>query len=115
MAGGIFGAAALQHIPGGAVLTGPLTAVLAVVWLRTAASFIWSHRQGHFAHHTAAPLASFGIGTWIAGSAVLAGLMMVSGAPRAVALALVILAVAIWPLVRAAGAAQSRASRQVAC
>jgi len=75
MAGGIFGAAALQRIPGaGALLTTPLSIALAIGWAGVAASAL---RDG-MADHTGPLVGSFAIGTWTAASVVVARMAMLA-------------------------------------
>lgn len=80
MALGIFGAAALQQLPGGAAATGFVAAGAVVIWLVIAVALVRSiSRRGAF-FYTAPVLASFGLGTWVAASAVVARMVML-GAP----------------------------------
>jgi hypothetical protein len=79
MAGGIFGAVALQRIPGaGAVMTRPLAVVLALGWAGVAAALLASAAKEGFAAHTGAVVGSFAIGTWVAGSVVVARMAMLA-------------------------------------
>ena len=79
MAGGIFGAAALQHIPGaGALLTAPLSIVLAVGWAGVAAAIAGSALRDGMTAHTGSLVGSFAIGTWIAASVVVARMAMLA-------------------------------------
>lgn len=78
MAIGIFGLAALQRIPGAAeLLNEPLALMLSVIWLFTAASYLIDFFKGTLHVHTESPIGRFGIGTWVAGTAVLARMEMV--------------------------------------
>ena len=78
MALGIFGAAALQRLPGGAAVVAPLAALLAATWLVAAALLLASIRSGGMAPHTHSLVDSFAIGTWIAGTAVVARMTMIA-------------------------------------
>ncbi|HZS84474.1 MAG TPA: hypothetical protein VFA50_16490 [Stellaceae bacterium] len=98
MAGGIFGAAALQRIPDfGAAATAPLAIALAVVWTVIAAMILRSLASGRLAAHTRSPVGSFAICTWVAGTMVLARMAMLS-APAALILAkaLFFIGLGIW-------------------
>ena len=78
MAIGIFGLAALQRIPGWAeTLNEPLALMLSVIWLFTAASYLIDFFKGTLHVHTESPIGRFGIGTWVAGTAVLARMEMI--------------------------------------
>jgi hypothetical protein len=78
MAGGIFGAAALQRLPFAAALTGPLAALLGVAWLGIAGLLVRDAARDGLAAHTEPLLGSFGIGTWVAASAVEARMAMLA-------------------------------------
>lgn len=101
MAIGIFGlvafrnVAALPAIPAAAAQ--PFALGLLVIWGFIAASYAVSWRQGRLAAHTASPSDSFAIGTWVAGTAV-AARMVLLGLPdwRALALALAVTAFVLW-------------------
>lgn len=78
MAIGIFGLAALQRIPVLASLfSESLALLLFVIWLFTAASYLIDFLKGTLHVHTESPIGRFGIGTWVAGTAVLARMEMV--------------------------------------
>lgn len=78
MAIGIFGLAALQRIPGiSSLLSEPLALLLSVIWLFTAVSYLIDFFKGTLHVHTESPVGRFGIGTWVAGTAVLARMEMV--------------------------------------
>ncbi|MGB7097515.1 MAG: hypothetical protein WBD95_01940 [Xanthobacteraceae bacterium] len=72
MAGGSFGAASLQQLPGGAAMTRPLTALLAVTWLAIGFAILREARKSGMSVFTDPLIASFGIGTWVAATMVLA-------------------------------------------
>ena len=78
MALGIFGVAALQRLPGGAVVVAPLTALLVAIWAIAAALLLASIRRRGLAEHTRPVIESFAIGTWIAGTAVVARMTMIA-------------------------------------
>lgn len=78
MAGGIFGAVALQAIPQGPLLTKPLAAVLALGWLAIAGLILLGAAREGFAAHTGPLVGSFAIGTWVAASAVVARMTMLA-------------------------------------
>ena len=86
MAGGIFGAAALQAIPHGPLLTKPLAVVLALGWLAIAGLILCDAAREGLAAHTGPLVGSFSIGTWVAASAVIARMAMLA-APHALWLA----------------------------
>jgi hypothetical protein len=78
MAFGIFGAAALQRLPLAGAVTAPLALLVALAWgLLALVILLALHRHG-IAAYSADRLASFGIGTWVAGTAVVARLMMLA-------------------------------------
>ncbi|MDN5849030.1 MAG: hypothetical protein L0H63_05240 [Nitrococcus sp.] len=78
MAIGIFGLAAMQRIPWlASFLSEPLALVLSVIWLFTAASYLIDFLKGTLHVHTESPIGRFGIGTWVAGTVVLARMDMV--------------------------------------
>lgn len=101
MAIGIFGLVVFRHdaaipaIPTAAAQ--PFTIGLLVIWGFIAASYAESWRQGRTAVHTVSPIDSLAIGTWVAGTAVTAR-MVVLGVPHweVLALALAIVAFALW-------------------
>ena len=78
MAVGIFGAAALQRLPGGPTFLGPLAALLAAAWIAAAATLLRSIWAGGITRHTHPMVESFAIGTWVAGTAVMARIMMLA-------------------------------------
>ncbi|HET8700166.1 MAG TPA: hypothetical protein VFL97_00660 [Nitrococcus sp.] len=78
MAIGIFGLAALQRIPVLASLfSEALALLLFVIWLFTAASYLIDFLKGTLHVHTESPIGRFGIGTWVAATAVLARMEMI--------------------------------------
>lgn len=101
MAIGIFGlvafrsAAALPAFPAAAAQ--PFAIGLLVIWGFIAASYAESWRQGRMAVHTGSPNDSFAVGTWVAGTAVTARMLLL-GLPdwRALAIALAAAAFALW-------------------
>lgn len=98
MAVGIFGLASfrkIQAIPASAAQ--PFALGLLVVWGFIAASYAASRLQGRLAAHIAAPVDAFAVGTWVAGTAVMARLLL-QGVPgwRGAALALGLAAFALW-------------------
>ena len=98
MAAGIFGLAAMQKIP--AIPSSslqPFAIGLFVVWGFIAASYAASWLQGRMAAHTATPGDSFAVGTWVAGTAVMARMLLL-GVPawREAAMALAIAAFLLW-------------------
>lgn len=78
MALGIFGAAALQRLPGGAAATGVVAAGAVVIWLAIAVALVLSISRRGASFYTAPVLASFGLGTWVAASAVIARMVMLA-------------------------------------
>jgi hypothetical protein len=76
MAGGIFGAVALQALPHGPLFTKPLAVLLALGWLAIAALIALDAARDGIVVHTRSLLGSFAIGTWVAASAVVARLAM---------------------------------------
>ena len=97
MALGIFGAAALPRVPGGAALVVPFSAALAVIWGVLAARLIGSLRAVGIGRHVHPVVDSFAIGTWIAGTLVVARLAMLAAPDLpAASVALFALAVALW-------------------
>ncbi|MEZ5445025.1 MAG: hypothetical protein R3F45_04470 [Gammaproteobacteria bacterium] len=98
MAAGIFGLAAFPNIPEiPQWATQPFALGLLVVWGFIAASYAASQLQGRLASHIAAPVDAFAVGTWVAGTAVMAR-MLLQGVPgwRGAALALGLAAFALW-------------------
>lgn len=98
MAGGVFGAAALQRIPAAGVdATRLLAVVLAFVWAVSAGLIMVSALKEGVAAHTNPVLGSFAIGTWVAGTAVMARMLMLA-APTALWLAkgALIASVGLW-------------------
>lgn len=78
MAIGIFVLGALQHLPGPvALVTRLLTLAGLIVWVYIAASYVASYYRGTFHTHTMDPVGCFAIGTWVAGTAVLARLLVI--------------------------------------
>ncbi len=98
MAIGIFGLASLPRIPAIPASTlQPFAIGLLVVWGFIGGSYLSSRLQGRMSAHTASPTDSFAVGTWVAGTAVLARVLLL-GVPswRFVALSLLALAFALW-------------------
>lgn len=98
MAAGIFGLASFQAIPLlPASAMQPFAIGLLVVWGCIAASYAVCGLQGRMATHTAAPMDGLAVGTWVAGTAVMAR-MILQGVPgwRGAALALALVALALW-------------------
>lgn len=78
MAAGIFAAASLPRLGGGGVAL-PTAIVLTLIWLAVAGRLAASAaRPGGLARRIGAPIDSFGIGTWVAGTAVLARVLMLA-------------------------------------
>jgi hypothetical protein len=98
MAIGIFVLGALQHLPVPlALITRLLTLEGLIIWAYIAASYAASYRHGTFRLHTADPVGCFAIGTWVAGTAVLARLLLIVLPEwRPLALAMGLLALVIW-------------------
>jgi hypothetical protein len=97
MAVGIFGAAALQRLPGGASFIVPLAALLVAAWVAAAATLLRSICVRGIARHTHPIVDSFAIGTWVAGTAVVARIMMLAApALPGAAIALFALSVGLW-------------------
>jgi len=78
MALGIFAAASLPRLPFAAALAEPAAAAVAAVWLATAVALVASLGQGGLTRRTEPLVESFGIGTWVAGTAVLARVLMLA-------------------------------------
>ena len=97
MAGGIFGAVALQRLPLGDALTAPLAAVLALGWFVIAWLILTDTARLGIAVHTSPLIGSFAIGTWVAASAVVARMAMLA-APDApwLARAMFIAGALVW-------------------
>jgi hypothetical protein len=97
MAGGIFGAVALQRLPLGDALTVPLAALLALSWFVFAWLIFTDATRLGLAVHTGPLISSFAIGTWVAASAVVARMAMLA-APDApwLAQAMFIAGTLIW-------------------
>ena len=103
MAIGIFVLGALQRLPVPvATLTQILTLEGLIVWAYIAASYIRSYFRGTFHNHTDDPVGCFAVGTWVAGTAVLARLVAIvlpAWRPLVLALAALTLLVWLWYLV----------------
>jgi hypothetical protein len=98
MAIGIFALAALQRMPFPTRLATQLIALaMLVVWTYIALHFLACAMRGTMHRHSGDPVQSFAIGTWVAGTAVVAELVL-AGWPqwRAVAAALALIAVLLW-------------------
>jgi len=98
MAAGIFGLAAMQKIPAIPSQVAQLFALgLLVVWSHIAASYVVCGLQGRMATHTASPSDSLAVGTWVAGTAVMARMLLL-GVPswRGAAIAMAIAASVLW-------------------
>lgn len=98
MACGIFVMAAAQNIPAPLQPAVQLISVgLLVVWGFIAASFATSAVQGRLASHTGKPVDAFAVGTWVAGTAVMARVLLL-GVPawRELAVFLCVLAFVLW-------------------
>jgi hypothetical protein len=78
MALGIFGAAALQRLAGGAAATAVVAAFALLVWLATAFALVTSMTRRGVSAYTAPIVVSFGVGTWVAATAVVARLLMLA-------------------------------------
>ena len=79
MAIGIFGLAAMQHIPVlSPILIQPLAILLLVVWGHLAASFIAAAATGRLGCRLRRPVERFAVGTWVAGTAVVARIIAVA-------------------------------------
>jgi hypothetical protein len=78
MAGGIFGAVALQRLPLGEALTAPLAALLALGWFVIAWLILTDTARLGIAAHSGSLVGSFAIGTWVAASAVVARMAMLA-------------------------------------
>ena len=98
MALGIFALAALQRMPFPARLTTQFIALeLLIVWTYIALHFLACAMRGTMHRHSGDPIQSFAIGTWVAGTAVVAELVL-TGLPqwRSAAAALALVAVLLW-------------------
>ncbi|HEX6606446.1 MAG TPA: hypothetical protein VF276_05960 [Chloroflexia bacterium] len=102
MAIGIFVLGALQHMPFPVTdLTQILTLTGLIVWAYIAASYVRSYFRGTFHNHTDDPVGCFAVGTWVAGTAVLARLVVIvlpTWRPLGLALAVLTLVVWLWYL-----------------
>ena len=78
MALGIFITASLQQLPSGVQLTRPVTALLLLCWLVVALRLLRSIRSQGLRPHTDSTAGLFGVGTWIAGSAITARALMLA-------------------------------------
>ena len=78
MAFGIFITASLQQLPGGMQSTQPLTALLMLTWFGVALRLLQSIRIHGFRAHTDSTAGLFGIGAWVAGSAITARALMLA-------------------------------------
>ena len=98
MAIGIFVLGALQQLPfHSPLITQLLTLEGLIIWAYIAASYVASYAQGTFHTHTDDPVGCFAIGTWVAGTAVLARLVAIALPDwRPVGALLGLLAVSIW-------------------
>ena len=98
MAIGIFVLGALQRLPVPvATLTQLLTLEGLIVWAYIAASYVRSYFRGTFHNHTDDPVGCFAVGTWVAGTAVLARLIaIVLPVWRPLVLALAVLTLLVW-------------------
>jgi hypothetical protein len=98
MAVGIFALGALQQMPPAIVSWTPLVAIgLVIVWVYIAAGIVRVWFEGRIRIYTAEPVGSFAIGTWVAGTAVVARLAYTSIPEwRIPAFGLGIAALAIW-------------------
>jgi hypothetical protein len=97
MASGSFGAASLQQLPGGAALTRPLTALLAVTWLAIGFAILREARKSGMSVLTDPLIASFGVGTWVAATTALARIINLA-MPETIWMARIffVLAFALW-------------------
>lgn len=99
MAIGIFVLAALQRMPWGVLpATDLLSVVVLALWLLLAVTFLATSLAGRGAiTQSGDPLRSFGIGTWVAGTAVADQVLhLVAPGWRALALALALIALLLW-------------------
>lgn len=96
MAAGIFTVASLPRL--GDALVRPAASLVALIWLALAAGLVVSAaRPGGLARRTEPVIDSFGIGTWVAGTAVFARALMLAAPndPRP-ARAVFLLAALLW-------------------
>lgn len=98
MSGGIFVIAALGGLPLPALVGELLVLELLVVWAYLAFSYLKAARTGELGRSVRQPMVGLAVGTWVAGSAVL-GRALSETLPGwyPVALALWLVAVAVWP------------------
>jgi hypothetical protein len=98
MAVGIFAIGALQRLPAPFPATTPLIAIeLLIVWAYIAWRLVASYVKGTFRVHVDDPLGCFAIGTWVAGTTVLATVVNVSIPEwRTLAITLDIAGLFIW-------------------
>lgn len=98
MATGIFELAALQHLPGPIpAITLVLGLEIVVVWVGLAAAYAAAARRGQLQPRLSEPLQRFGLGTWAAGTAVLAEVLhRAVPAWTALALSAGLLSVLLW-------------------
>jgi hypothetical protein len=78
MALGIFIAASLPHIPDGALLMQPMAALLLLLWAVFAARLLASIGSSGIAARSRPVPAMFGIGTWVAGTAIVSRVLMLA-------------------------------------
>ncbi|HEX3884995.1 MAG TPA: hypothetical protein VHW66_20240 [Stellaceae bacterium] len=79
MAAGIFTVASLPRLPFPGFLAGVAAAVVALAWIAVAAGLaVSTARHGGLARRTGPVVESFGIGTWVAGTAVFARVLMLA-------------------------------------
>ena len=78
MAGGIFAAVSLQHIPRGPLLTMPLAVALGFGWLGIAWLISREAVRDGLRRHTGPLIGSFAIGTWVASSAIVVRMAMLA-------------------------------------
>ena len=79
MAAGIFTVASLPRLPFGGTLAGVAAAVVALAWVAVAVGIaVSAARRGGLSRRTQPVVESFGIGTWAAGTAVLARVLMLA-------------------------------------
>jgi hypothetical protein len=97
MAGGIFTAVSLQHVPRGPLLTTPLAVALGLGWLVIAWLVSREAVRDGLRRHTGPLIGSFAIGTWVAASAIVVRMAMLA-APDArwLAEALFAATVGLW-------------------
>ncbi len=78
MALGIFIAGPLQRIPGGGEAILALTCLLLLIWITSASRLLLSFRRAGLQAHTNPIVRAFGIGTWVAGTAIVARASMLT-------------------------------------